>query len=163
MFVAMLRVTLAGAIVVALPHLTVAADQKAALAKIKAQYQAAAAAYDDGDLAKAQAQLQQALKVADDNGVGSQKLVAQADTEDGDTARLRGRGDQGLEHLDRFGKRARIAGAIGEENPVWLVLENGLGGRAAGNHRHAAARFHQGAKDVPLHPEIQRNHVRLAG
>jgi hypothetical protein len=54
-----------------------AADQKAALAKIKAHYQSAAAAYDDGDLAKTQAELQQALKVADDNGVGSQKLVAQ--------------------------------------------------------------------------------------
>ena len=54
-----------------------AADQKAVLAKIKAHYQSAAAAYDDGDLAKTQTQLQQALKMADDNGVGSQKLVAQ--------------------------------------------------------------------------------------
>src|SRR4051794_23334957 len=80
-FVAMLRLALAGAVAVAvaipLPHLAVAADQKAALAKVKAYYQAAAAAYDDGDLAKAQTQLQQALKVADDNGIGSQKLVAQ--------------------------------------------------------------------------------------
>ena len=64
-------------VAVAAPHVAEAADQKAALAKIKAHYQAAAAAYDDGDLAKAQAELQQALKVADDNGVGSQKLVAQ--------------------------------------------------------------------------------------
>ena len=78
MFVAISRLTLACALAVALPHLAVAGDQKAAAAKIKACYQAAAAAYDDGDLAKAQAQLQQALKVADENGVGSQKLVAQA-------------------------------------------------------------------------------------
>ena len=54
-----------------------AADQKAILAKIKAHYQAAAAAYDDGDLDKTQAQLQQALKLADENGAASNKLVAQ--------------------------------------------------------------------------------------
>ena len=53
------------------------ADQKAVLAKIKAHYQAAAAAYDDGALDKTQGELQQALKLADDNGLGSQKLVAQ--------------------------------------------------------------------------------------
>jgi hypothetical protein len=80
-FVTALRIALCGglvvATVVAVPHRAEAADQKAALAKIKAHYQSAAAAYDDGDLAKAQALLQQALKVADENGVGSQKLVAQ--------------------------------------------------------------------------------------
>ncbi len=54
-----------------------AADQKPALAKIKAHYQAAATAYDDGDLDKTQGELQQALKLADENGLGSQKLVAQ--------------------------------------------------------------------------------------
>jgi len=79
MFVAILRLGLACAVAaaVAVPPVAEAADQKAALAKIKAHYQAAATAYDDGDLAKAQAQLQQALKVADENGAGSQKLVAQ--------------------------------------------------------------------------------------
>jgi hypothetical protein len=81
MFVATLRLALVCAVAVAIPviipRLAEAADQKAALAKVKAHYQGAAAAYDDGDLAKAQAQLQQALKVADENGVGSQKLVAQ--------------------------------------------------------------------------------------
>jgi hypothetical protein len=78
-FRAMLRLALACALVLAVvvaPE-AAAADQKVALAKIKAHYQEAAAAYDDGDLAKTQAQLQQALKVADDSGVGSQKLVAQ--------------------------------------------------------------------------------------
>jgi hypothetical protein len=54
-----------------------AADQKAVLAKVKAHYQAAAAAYDDGELDKTRGELQQALKLADDNGLGSQKLVAQ--------------------------------------------------------------------------------------
>ncbi len=54
-----------------------AADQKAVLAKIKAHYQSAATAYDDGELDKTQGELQQALKLADDNGLGSQKLVAQ--------------------------------------------------------------------------------------
>ncbi len=79
-FAALSRLALACAVVggaVTVPHLVEAADQKAALAKIKAHYQSAAAAYDDGDLAKTEAQLQQALKVADDNGVSSQKLVAQ--------------------------------------------------------------------------------------
>ena len=54
-----------------------AADQKSILAKIKAHYQAAAEAYDDGDLPKTQAQLQQALKLANENGLGENKLVAQ--------------------------------------------------------------------------------------
>jgi len=54
-----------------------AADQKAALAKIKAHYQSAAVSYDDGDLDKTQGELQQALKVAEDSGLGGHKLVAQ--------------------------------------------------------------------------------------
>ena len=54
-----------------------AADQKAVLAKIKAHYQAAAAAYDDGELDKTQGELQQALKLAEENGLGGHKLVAQ--------------------------------------------------------------------------------------
>ena len=72
-------VTLGLVLTCALVHVDVAhgADQKAILAKIKAHYQAAAAAYDDGELDKTQGELQQALKLADDNGLGSQKLVAQ--------------------------------------------------------------------------------------
>ena len=54
-----------------------AADQKAVLAKIKAHYQSAAVSYDDGDLDKTQGDLQQALKMAEDNGLGGHKLVAQ--------------------------------------------------------------------------------------
>jgi hypothetical protein len=74
-----LAIAFLGALLLALTTAFVAeaADQKAILAKIKAHYQAAAAAYDDGDLDKTQAQLQQALKVADENGVASNKLVAQ--------------------------------------------------------------------------------------
>jgi hypothetical protein len=54
-----------------------AGDQKVVIAQMKAHYQAAAAAYDDGDLDKTQGELQQALKLAEDNGLGGQKLVAQ--------------------------------------------------------------------------------------
>jgi hypothetical protein len=54
-----------------------AADQKAVLAKIKAHYQSAAVAYDDGELDKTQGELQQALKLAEENGLGGHKLVAQ--------------------------------------------------------------------------------------
>jgi hypothetical protein len=54
-----------------------AGDQKAALAKIKARYQAAAAAYDDGQTEKTESQLQQALKLAEENGLTENKLVAQ--------------------------------------------------------------------------------------
>lgn len=56
---------------------SVAADQKAVLEKIKAHYQAAAAAYDDGDFDKTKVQLQQALALSKENGVGSNKIVAQ--------------------------------------------------------------------------------------
>jgi hypothetical protein len=54
-----------------------AGDQKAALAKIKARYQAAAAAYDDGQIEKTETQLQQALKLAEENGLSENKLCAQ--------------------------------------------------------------------------------------
>ncbi len=54
-----------------------AGDQKAALAKIKARYQAAAAAYDDGQIEKTETQLQQALKLAEENGLAENKLCAQ--------------------------------------------------------------------------------------
>ena len=50
-----------------------AADQKAILAKVKARYEAAATAYDDGQLEKAETQLKQALKLAEDNGLGENK------------------------------------------------------------------------------------------
>jgi hypothetical protein len=53
------------------------ADDKAAIGKVKAHYQAAAAAYDDGDLEKTEAELQKALKLAEENGLASQKVVAQ--------------------------------------------------------------------------------------
>jgi tetratricopeptide (TPR) repeat protein len=60
------------------PSVSRAADQKAALAKIKARYQAAAGAYDDGQFEKVEAQLQQALKLAEDNGLSENKVIAQA-------------------------------------------------------------------------------------
>ncbi|HEY6474989.1 MAG TPA: hypothetical protein VI456_00320 [Polyangia bacterium] len=63
--------------VLAAPAAPRAADQKAAVAKIKARYQAAAAAYDDGEIEKTEAQIQQALKLAEENGLAEHKLVAQ--------------------------------------------------------------------------------------
>jgi hypothetical protein len=54
-----------------------AADPKAILAKIKARYQNAAAAYDDGQLEKTEGQIKQALKLAEENGLGENKVVAQ--------------------------------------------------------------------------------------
>ena len=61
--------------VLAAPDIARAADQKAALAKIKARYQAAAAAYDDGEIEKTETQLQQALKLAEENGLAEHKLA----------------------------------------------------------------------------------------
>jgi hypothetical protein len=54
-----------------------AGDQKTVVEKIKAHYQAAAAAYDDGDFDKTKAQLQEALALSKENGVGSNKIVSQ--------------------------------------------------------------------------------------
>jgi len=87
-----------------------AAEQKAVLAKIKAHYQSAAAAYDDGELDKTQSELQQALKLADENGLGSQKLVAQVYVLYGvlEVAGLKDKG-QGVKY---FGKALDISPAI---------------------------------------------------
>ena len=54
-----------------------AGDQKAVIEKIKVHYQAAAAAYDDGDFDKTKVQLQQAIALSKENGVASNKIVAQ--------------------------------------------------------------------------------------
>jgi hypothetical protein len=54
-----------------------AGDQKAVVEKIKAHYQAAVAAYDDGDFDKTKVQLQQAIALSKENGVGNNKIVAQ--------------------------------------------------------------------------------------
>ncbi len=93
-------------------HLGVAqaADQKAILAKIKAHYQAAAGAYDDGELDKTQGELQQALKLADDNGLGAQKLVAQVYVLYG-VLEVAGLGDQG-QGIKCFAKALDISPAI---------------------------------------------------
>ena len=54
-----------------------AGDQKAVVEKIKAHYQAAVAAYDDGDFDKTKVQLQQAIALSTENGLGSNKIVSQ--------------------------------------------------------------------------------------
>ena len=87
-----------------------AADQKAALAKIKAHYQSAAAAYDDGELDKTQGELQQALKLAEESGLGGHKLVAQVYVLYGvlEVAGLKNK-DQGVKY---FAKALDISPAI---------------------------------------------------
>jgi len=87
-----------------------AADQKAILAQIKAHYQSAAVAYDDGELDKTKGELQQALKLAEENGLGSHKLVAQVYVLYGvlEVAGLKNR-DQGVKY---FAKALDISPAI---------------------------------------------------
>lgn len=54
-----------------------AVDQKAALAKIKARYETAVAAYDDGQFDKTKSQLLEAIAVAKAGGLGDSKIVGQ--------------------------------------------------------------------------------------
>jgi hypothetical protein len=96
--------------VLATPATPRAADQKAAIAKIKARYQAAAAAYDDGEIEKTEEQIQQALKLAEENGLAEHKLVAQTYVLYGvlEVAALKNR-DQGVKY---FAKAIDISPAI---------------------------------------------------
>jgi hypothetical protein len=54
-----------------------AVDQKVSLAKIKARYQTAVAAYDDGEFDKTKTQLLEAIALAKAGGLGDNKVVAQ--------------------------------------------------------------------------------------
>ncbi|HLK93623.1 MAG TPA: hypothetical protein VKZ18_27270, partial [Polyangia bacterium] len=87
-----------------------ASEQKAALAKVKAHYQAAAAAYDDGELEKTETELKQALKIAEENGLGEHRIVAQTYVLYGvlEVAGLKDR-EQGVKF---FGKAIDISPAI---------------------------------------------------
>jgi hypothetical protein len=55
-----------------------AADQKAILDKVTAHYQAAVAAYDDGEFEKTKSQLQEAIALAKESGLATRKIVAQS-------------------------------------------------------------------------------------
>jgi hypothetical protein len=98
------------AAVLATPGTPRAADQKAVIAKIKASYQAAAAAYDDGEIEKTEEQIQQALKLAEENGLAEHKLVAQTYVLYGvlEVAALKNR-EQGVKY---FAKAIEISPAI---------------------------------------------------
>jgi hypothetical protein len=98
------------ACLLAAPAMPRAGDQKAALAKIKARYQAAATAYDDGEIEKTEEQLQQALQLAEENGLGENKLVAQTYVLYGvlEVAALKNRA-QGIKY---FAKAIEISPAI---------------------------------------------------
>ena len=54
-----------------------AADGKEAMEQLKALNQGAAAAYQDGDFDKTKSQLQQAITVAKENGLSSNRMMAQ--------------------------------------------------------------------------------------
>ena len=78
-------------------------------------------------------------------------------------SRLGGRPDQRPKCRDRFSASAGVAGAVGEEDAVGLVVEDRLRGRGAGNDRHLAADVDQVPEDVPLHAEVEGDDVRAPG
>ena len=90
----------------------------------------------------------------------AQELVAQADAEDRDTARLGGRPDQGLERLIGFEQRAGSPGPLERKMPSGWCSRIASAGMRAGHDRHAAADLDQVPRDVPLHAEIERHDVR---
>jgi hypothetical protein len=78
-----LRLQVASSVVTLLCVLAVAgtgraADQKAILDKVTGHYQAAVAAYDDGEFEKTKSELVEAIALAKDNGLASRKIVAQS-------------------------------------------------------------------------------------
>lgn len=64
-------------LMLAVARTAVAADTKEAMEKLKALSQGAAASYGDGDFDKTRAQLQEAVALAKENGLGSNRIMAQ--------------------------------------------------------------------------------------
>jgi DNA repair exonuclease SbcCD ATPase subunit len=64
-------------LMLAVARTAVAADTKEAMEKLKALSQSAAASYGDGDFDKTRSQLQEAIALAKDNGLGSNRIMAQ--------------------------------------------------------------------------------------
>jgi hypothetical protein len=64
-------------LVLAVARTAVAADTKEAMEKLKALSQSAAASYGDGDFDKTRSQLQEAIALAKENGLGSNRIMAQ--------------------------------------------------------------------------------------
>ena len=70
--------------------------------------------------------------------------------------------DQLARRLDRVVARLGVAGAVGQEDAVGLVLERLRRRRLRRHHRHLAAAARQHAQDVLLDAEVVRHHMVLA-
>src|SRR6478736_1543928 len=82
----------------------------------------------------------------------AKNLMAEADAKNRD-AGLR----QFADRVDRVIKRRRIAWAIREKNPRWLVLQGFCGGRSRGQNLNLESMLPQATEDVVFHPEIERD------
>ena len=85
-----------------------------------------------------------------------QELMAEADAEQGHL-RLQ-------ERLDRrhgvFAGGRRVAGSVGEHDPVGLERQDVLGARRRRNHRHRAAAVVEQPQDIALGPVVDRDDVK---
>src|SRR5947207_1295140 len=84
----------------------------------------------------------------------AEKLVAEADSEDGDFA------EHALEGLDRIIQRGRIAGAVGDEEAVGAMLHNFFGGDIGGEDGNLDAALAEVAEDVVLGAAIEGDDVQ---
>src|SRR4051794_37501669 len=82
-----------------------------------------------------------------------EQLVAQTNPEDRLLAQQAANGG------NRVLQRLRIAGAVREENSIGLMFEDIFRSRGAGQNRDAATQIEQVPRNVPLHAEVERNHV----
>ena len=83
-------------------------------------------------------------------------LVTETDAEGGN-----GSIDQRARRGNSVVTRLGIAGAVGEEDAVWLQSHHVCGRSLRGHHRHLAAALGQHAQDVEFHAEIECNDVEL--
>ncbi len=60
-------------------------------------------------------------------------------------------------------RNAGVAGAVGEKDSIRLVLEDLRGGGRAWDDGDPAAGIDQVAGDVPLHAEVEGDHLRSGG
>ena len=65
-----------------------------------------------------------------------------------------------LDRLDRVVQRGRVAGAVGDEQPVRPMLHDLLGGRIGREHGDLHAALGEVAQDVVLRPAVQRDDVQ---
>src|SRR5205807_425675 len=78
----------------------------------------------------------------------AQELVPKTDAEQRLLA------DEAADRVDGVRERLRVAGAVGEEDAVGVVIEDLFRRRGAGDDGDLAADLAEAPKDVPLHPEV---------